>query len=79
MDKVMDEVLRLYEKWNLRVGTGLLNDWVRKFRKLMKPPTDQGEILNVKFAMQISTRPPTFTVFVNDHDLFTENYYRFMR
>lgn len=79
MDRVMDEVIKLYDKWNLRVSTGLLNDWLRKFKKLMKPPTEQGEILVVKFAMQISTRPPTFTVFVNDEAMFKENYFRFMR
>ena len=27
-EKIMDEVLRVYEKWNTRVSTGLLNKWM---------------------------------------------------
>lgn len=30
-NKVMDEVLRVYEKWNTRVSTGLLNKWMHAF------------------------------------------------
>ena len=30
-DKIMDEVLRVYEKWNTRVSTGLLNKWIQAF------------------------------------------------
>ena len=30
-DRVMDEVLRVYEKWNTRVSTGLLNKWMQAF------------------------------------------------
>ena len=33
-DKVMDEVLRVYEKWNTRVSTGLLNKWMHAFQKV---------------------------------------------
>ena len=28
VDNVMDEVMRVYEKWNTRVSTGLLNKWI---------------------------------------------------
>lgn len=30
-DRIMDEVLRVYEKWNTRVSTGLLNKWLWAF------------------------------------------------
>lgn len=30
-DRIMDEVLRVYEKWNTRVSTGLLNKWMHAF------------------------------------------------
>lgn len=30
-EKIMDEVLRVYEKWNTRVSTGLLNKWMYAF------------------------------------------------
>jgi GTP-binding protein len=30
-ERIMDEVLRVYEKWNTRVSTGLLNKWIHAF------------------------------------------------
>lgn len=33
-DKIMNEVLRVYEKWNTRVSTGLLNKWMHAFQKV---------------------------------------------
>jgi len=32
--RIMDEVLRVYEKWNTRVSTGLLNKWIHAFQKV---------------------------------------------
>lgn len=34
VDNVMDEVMRVYEKWNTRVSTGLLNKWIYEFSKV---------------------------------------------
>ena len=34
VDRVMDEVLRVYEKWNTRVSTGLLNKWLFAFSRV---------------------------------------------
>jgi GTP-binding protein len=31
IDKVMDDVMRVYEKWNARISTNLLNKWLRAF------------------------------------------------
>lgn len=31
VDKILDEVMRVYEKWNTRVSTGLLNKWIYAF------------------------------------------------
>lgn len=34
VDSVMKEVMRVYEKWNTRVSTGLLNKWIYEFSKV---------------------------------------------
>ena len=39
LDRVMDGVLKVYEKWNERVSTGQLNDWLGRFKKLANAPT----------------------------------------
>lgn len=40
VDQVMTEVLRVYEKWNTRVSTGLLNKWIHEFSKVQRMPND---------------------------------------
>jgi hypothetical protein len=34
LNVVMDEILKNYEKWNLRISTGFLNDWLNRFKKV---------------------------------------------
>mmetsp|Transcript_20638 Transcript_20638/g.28458 ORF Transcript_20638/g.28458 Transcript_20638/m.28458 type:complete len:101 (-) Transcript_20638:161-463(-) len=75
----MDEVLRVYEKWNTRVSTGLLNQWIRAFCKVQRMPSDNGKILKIRYLMQIKTRPPTFFLFVNNKRLVSDNFERFLR
>lgn len=38
VNKIMDEVMRVYEKWNTRVSTGLLNKWIYEFNKVQRMP-----------------------------------------
>ena len=42
-------------------------------------PTDEGKMLKLRFIMQIKTRPPTFFVYVNNRNLMTDNFERFLR
>lgn len=50
-ERIMDEVLRVYEKWNTRVSTGLLNKWIWAFSKVQKMPTDKGKMLKMRYLM----------------------------
>lgn len=38
IDKLMESVLKMYDQWNLRVSTGMLNNWLDKFSKLDNLP-----------------------------------------
>lgn len=49
VDTLMDSVLAIYDKWNFRVATGTLNSWLRNFKKISNLPTEQGDILKIKF------------------------------
>jgi GTP-binding protein len=75
----MDEVLRVYEKWNTRVTTSLLNKWLMAMKRVHKMPGVDGKFLNIRYIMQIKSRPPTFFIFVNDTKLLLEVYKRFIR
>lgn len=78
-EEMMGYVLKSYEKWNMRVSTGMLNDWLNRFKKVQNAPTEGGNRLKIRFVSQVKSRPPTFVIFVNDKSLFKPNYMRFMR
>lgn len=37
---MIDNIILTYDKWNSRISTGLLNDWLDKFKKLDNLPKD---------------------------------------
>ncbi|KAG1690477.1 hypothetical protein DVH05_019430 [Phytophthora capsici] len=76
--KLVPEVLKAYEKWDLRVTTGRLNRWLKAMARHHPPPTIKGKTLNVKYATQVKTRPPTFAVFVSNPSEVPESYQRFL-
>ncbi|GMF19764.1 unnamed protein product [Phytophthora fragariaefolia] len=76
--KLVPEVLKAYEKWDLRVTTGRLNRWLKAMARHHPPPTVKGKTLNVKYATQVKSRPPTFAVFVNKPSDVPESYQRFL-
>ena len=53
VDSIMDEVLKVYEKWNLRVSTGILNNWMKNLKKLQLLPTDGNADLKIRFISQV--------------------------
>lgn len=70
VDSLMDDVLNAYTAWNTRISTHLLNQWVNEIKKVNHTPNKNGEHLKLKFVTQIKTRPPAFTVFVNNINIF---------
>ena len=48
---VMEDVMRVYEKWNTRVSTGLLNKWITEFNKVQRMPSESGKRLKLKYLM----------------------------
>ena len=38
LDELLDGVIKAYDKWNSRISTGLLNNWLDKFKKLDNLP-----------------------------------------
>jgi len=41
LNELMDNIITTYDKWNGRISTGLLNDWLDKFKKLDNLPKDK--------------------------------------
>jgi GTP-binding protein len=79
IDSIMDDVLNAYSAWNTRIPTNVLNDWVSQLRKITNAPNRHGEYLKIKFMSQIRTRPPAFTMFVNNINIFFKSHETFIK
>lgn len=67
---LLDRVLGCYDKWNTRISTGLLNDWLDRFKKLQHLPKDREHTLRINYLIQARVRPPHFIFFLNAKGLF---------
>ncbi len=77
LEPVLDEILRAQEAYSFRVSTGLLNRLIQD-ATFARPYTSKGRALKIYYATQVSTRPPTFVLFVNDPDLLHFSYERYL-
>ena len=62
----------------LRVATGVLNEIMAEAVALQQPPTDKGKRLRLYYITQVSVKPPTFVIFVNDKELMHFSYTRYI-
>lgn len=74
----MNLAFELNEQNNERVGTGQLNRIIKGILEKRGPSNRLGIEAKVYFASQVKTAPPTIVLVVNDPDLFTNNYERFL-
>ena len=62
----------------MRISTSVLNEILAEAVAIVQPPTDKGKRLKVLYITQVSTKPPTFAIFVNDKKLFHFSYERYI-
>lgn len=72
---VIDMVI---ENQTLRVATGVLNEIISEAVALQQPPSDKGKRLKIYYITQVSVKPPTFVIFVNDKSLMHFSYVRYL-
>jgi GTPase len=66
------------ENHSMRVETSVLNDIIMDAVAMNPTPTDKGRRLKIYYATQVSVKPPTFVIFVNDPELLHFSYERFL-
>ncbi|MDI6906299.1 MAG: ribosome biogenesis GTPase Der [Thermoanaerobacterales bacterium] len=71
IDRARDEFAR-------RVPTAELNRLLQDAFLATPPPSDRGRRLKLLYATQAAVRPPTFVLFVNDPELATNAYRRYL-
>jgi len=78
VNKLFELIYATYQNHALRVGTGVLNDVVIEATAMHAPPSDKGKTLRIYYATQVSVKPPTFVLFVNDKKLLHFSYTRYI-
>ncbi len=76
--KLFDLIDMVRENQNLRVATGVLNEIMTEAVAMQQPPSDKGRRLKLFYMTQVSVKPPTFVVFVNDKQLMHFSYVRYL-
>jgi GTP-binding protein len=74
LERLLDTVAELYDRYSTRVPTPELNRALEDLRDRRQPPSRNGRRLNLLYAAQIHVRPPRFRIFVNDPGLVTRDY-----
>ena len=78
VNKMFDMIDMVIENNSMRVATGVLNEIVAEAVAMQQPPTDKGKRLRIYYVTQVSVKPPTFVVFVNDKNLMHFSYTRYL-
>jgi len=76
--KLFELIFAVYQNHAQRVATGVLNDVIIEATAMHSPPTDKGKALRIYYATQVSVKPPTFVLFVNDSRLMHFSYNRYI-
>ena len=63
---LLEEVEKVYDNFNRRVQTSVLNDVLMDAVLLNQPPIFNGNRLRLTYATQDDVMPPSFVLFVND-------------
>ena len=74
VQKLIPAVMEAYRRWDRRVTTGTLNQWIEAVQRHTPPPRGA----NIKFGSQVSNRPPKFLFFSNGTQEVPEHYLRFL-
>lgn len=78
VEKLYPIIVSVAEQHSRRISTGVLNDVLADAVIKVQPPTDRGKRLKLLYMTQVSTKPPTFVIFVNSVELFHFSYQRYI-
>ncbi|MEO6436073.1 MAG: ribosome biogenesis GTPase Der [Tepidisphaeraceae bacterium] len=78
IQQVIDLAQHLFKQATTRIGTGELNRVIKQVFAERTPSTPLGQRVRVYYATQTDVLPPTIVLFVNNPDVVSESYQRFM-
>ncbi|MCD8214925.1 MAG: ribosome biogenesis GTPase Der [Clostridiales bacterium] len=68
----------VYDSNSKRIQTGILNDVLTEALAMNQPPAEKGRQLKIYYMTQVSVKPPTFVIFVNNTELLHFSYKRYI-
>ncbi len=78
VEKIFELINVVSNNNSVRIPTSSLNSLLEEAVAIVQPPTDKGKRLKIYYITQVSTKPPTFAVFVNSKKLFHFSYERYL-
>lgn len=78
VNKLLPTVDQLFGEYNKRINTGQLNQALAGITEHHAPPMLKGKRLKIYYASQVSTRPPTVVLMVNDPQRVHFSYKRYL-
>ncbi len=78
VEKLFEAIDIVIANHALRIATGVLNEIVSEAVVMQQPPSDKGKRLKLYYITQVSVKPPTFVIFVNDKELMHYSYTRYI-
>ncbi|MBQ8661431.1 MAG: ribosome biogenesis GTPase Der [Alphaproteobacteria bacterium] len=79
LDKLMRAVLKVYDRWNLRIPTAPLNQWFADMIDKYPPPLGKNKRrIKLRYITQAKTRPPSFYIFSSNPEGLPDAYLRYL-
>lgn len=79
LDKLMKAILKVYERWNMRIPTSPLNKWFSEVQEQNPAPLGKNKRrIKLKYITQAKTRPPSFFIFSSNPEGLPDSYLRYL-
>lgn len=79
LDKLFSAVIKVYQRWNVRIPTAPLNKWFRDVQEMNPAPIGKNKRrIKLRYITQAKTRPPSFYIFSSNPEGLPDSYLRFL-
>jgi len=78
LDRLLEAVRYVAAQLQQKIPTAILNRTLRDAVDRRQPVSDQGHRLKFFYATQVRSSPPTFLLFVNRDELFSDQYKKYL-
>jgi GTP-binding protein len=78
LDRLLEAVRYVAAQLRQKIPTAILNRTLRDAVEIRQPISSQGHRLKFFYATQVRLSPPTFLLFVNRDELFSEQYKKYL-